>query len=281
MKRPIIILCYARSGGTILNKCLSSLTDTVVMSEVNSSGGGSGVDMLNPLYDIKSQAHTWYDIDLKSDSFSELATELNAHCINNNKQLIIRDWSIVDFEPLRENNNNPSNTFSILEDLKHLDPIVIGFVRNAIDVWISRGQPDHISFFKYYENYITALKQLNIPIFKYEDFTESPELVFNKMCDEMGIEYENVISNATSYNKVNGDIQKGQNSRGQKISKIRPMNRQIIPYKRVKNLNANALMKKVNSEMGYGINYFDNVTFLTYIGKRIGQFYFRQKRKLK
>ncbi len=279
-KRPIIILCYARSGGTILNKCLSSFSNTVVMSEVNPQGGGSGKKDSKLLNNIKDQAKAWYGIDLTAESFSELVTELNTACNESNEHLIIRDWSIVDFEPLKENNSNPSHEFSILKELEHLNPIVIGFVRNAIDVWISRGQPDTNLFFDAYYNYIKELKALNIPIYKYDDFTKTPEQVLRKMCEKMELDYEDVLDTATSYSKVNGDIQKGKNSRGERVSKIRPMNRQIIPYSKVKVLNSNELMKKSNNEMGYGSNYFDGVSYLTYISKRLGQFYYRQKRNL-
>jgi len=249
------------------------------MSEVNPYGGGSGKKSSKLLKNIKDQANEWYNIDLKSNSFSDSATELAAFCSENKKQLIIRDWSIVDFEPLKENGFEPPNSFTILKELAHLNPIVIGFVRNAIDVWISRGQPDLDSFFSAYNNYIVALKALDIPIFKYDDFTESPEMVLRQMCDMMDMEFENVLDGAASYMKVNGDIQRGNSSRGEQLSKIHPMKRQIIPQVKIKALNSNELMKNANRKLDYGINYFDKISYPTYIAKRLGQFYFRQKRK--
>lgn len=280
MKRPVIIICYARSGGTILNKCLSSFTNTVVMSEVHPLGGGTGKKGAKVLNNIKDQAREWYGINLQSSTFSDMASELNAYCLEREEYLIIRDWSIVDFEPLPENNLEPLNAFSTLRELAHLNPIVIGFVRDSIDVWISRGQPDIDDFFTAYNNYILALKDLNIPIFSYDDFTKNPQMVLRQMCDAIELPFQDVLETAISYDKVNGDIQKGSNSRGQKMSSIRPMKRQIIPLEKIKRLNSSGLMKRVNSELNYGTNYFDKVSYVTYIAKRIGQFYYRQKRKL-
>ena len=34
-----VMLCFARSGGTVLNRCLGCLPDIVIMSEVNPLGG--------------------------------------------------------------------------------------------------------------------------------------------------------------------------------------------------------------------------------------------------
>jgi len=50
MKKTLpVMICYARSGGTILNKCLASLTNTVMLSEINPLGGGWGENGSNAL----------------------------------------------------------------------------------------------------------------------------------------------------------------------------------------------------------------------------------------
>ena len=75
----IIMLCYARSGGTLLNKCLGSLSDTIILSEVNPVGSGSGKnkESLNSVYE---QAKYWYNIELKNHDFKNAIIELDEYC---------------------------------------------------------------------------------------------------------------------------------------------------------------------------------------------------------
>ena len=71
--KPIIVmLAYARSGGTLLNRCISSLPGTLVLSEIN-------VEAFCPssCNTIKEQAKKWYDIELKSDGFIENISEIH------------------------------------------------------------------------------------------------------------------------------------------------------------------------------------------------------------
>ena len=81
----IVMICFARSGGTILNQCLGSLPGVVIMSEVNPLGGGKGKGA-ESYRTIKSQAKNWYGIDLISDedNFVECAIELEAFCRKSN-----------------------------------------------------------------------------------------------------------------------------------------------------------------------------------------------------
>lgn len=281
-QRPVIILCYARSGGTILNKCLSSIPGTVVMSEVNPLGGGSGIGSLKdkPLNNIQDQAKSWYNIELESAGFKDNVEDLLEHCNQRESRLIIRDWTVVNYEPMAQNSFFSPNRFLILEELSSLNPIVIGFVRNAIDVWISRGQPEVDLFFKHYYSYIKSLTELNIPIFKYEDFTKFPEEQLQALCSAADIPYAPVADFAVSYRKVNGDIQKGNESRGENQKTIKPLSRQIIAYHNIKKLNSNQDMIRSNEMLGYGMNYFDAVSRGLYFAKRAGQYYFRYRNKL-
>ncbi len=81
-----VMLCYARSGGTVLNQCLGSLPDTVVISEVNPLGGGSGARDQKPSRTVREQALNWYGIELRTENFADCVVELEKHCIANGKK---------------------------------------------------------------------------------------------------------------------------------------------------------------------------------------------------
>lgn len=256
----IVMLCFARSGGTIINQCLGSLPNVVMMSEVSPLGGGAGKGQIY-YQTIKSQAKNWYGIELSSDEndFVESTLELEKICEKDNRQLIIRDWSYINFVPIKENNYNPPQKLLIL-DVFHgkckLIPFV--FVRDAIDIYISFlkhnlsiTKYDFEEFFHYYLTYVKAILDINCPIFKYEDFTLHPGKIIKNICNYSGLKYSSSYRNFKTFNKVNGDVQFGKSSRGIRQNNIRPLLRRIIPKNKIIEINQCTKMVEVNSLLGY------------------------------
>ena len=103
----IVMICYARSGGTVLNKCLGSLPNVVMLSEVSPIGGGWGKEGPDSFTTVKEQAKNWYQIELSSDDFVENIVELEKFCNDNKLYLVVRDWSFINFMPHEYNNFNP------------------------------------------------------------------------------------------------------------------------------------------------------------------------------
>lgn len=253
------MICFARSGGTILNQCLGSLPNVVIMSEVSPLGGGAGKGQIY-YQTIKSQAKNWYGIDLKSDEndFVESTLELEKICEKDNRQLIIRDWSYINFVPIKENNYNPPQRLLILEGLQGKCKLIpFAFVRDAIDIYLSFLKNINImkcdieKFFGCYLNYIKALIDANIPIFKYEDFALDPGNIINNICNYSGLRYSASFKNFNTFDKVNGDVQFGNSSRGIRQNKIKPLSRRIIPRDKIVEINQCAKMVEANSLLGY------------------------------
>ncbi len=264
----ILMICYARSGGTVLNRCLGGLPNTVVMSEVNPLGGGSGKGPV-ALRTIKQQAKAWYGINLKSDGFENSAVELNNICKEQQKRLIIRDWPFVNFNPLPNNNQNPPNKLLALETLTEkceLKPFA--FVRNAIDVWISRNVSLE-EFSGPYLRYVKEILKYEIPILKYEDFCKNPDKTIKSICDYAGLEYSDSYKNYTSFQNVNGDVQVSEHSRGIKQKEIKPLPRRRISRKKIKEVECNADMIQANELLGYSTSYHDTPLEKTWIEKII------------
>lgn len=255
----IIMLCYARSGGTIFNKCLASLPETIMLSEVNPLGGGAGVLKEKSYKTVHEQALYWYDIKLKNKTFRESIIELNDYCEKTKKNLIIRDWSFINFSPQTENSNHPPNEFLILKALKGLNPNRFALVRNAIDVWISRGAPDPQTFFNEYLTYTQKLIEQNIFIVKYENFTYNPVKQIKRLCTKFNIKSPKNIDLAkiAQYDKVNGDIQLGGKSRGNKLKTIKQLERKKISPTKIQLIENNADLKKANELLGYPTSYYD------------------------
>ena len=113
INKPIIImLCYARSGGTVLNRCLGSLADIVMMSEVNPLAGGWGKEGKKYYTTIKEQAFNWYGMKIEGNGFRENVIELAIKCEQENLSLILRDYSFINFKSSSLSNLIYSTTFS-------------------------------------------------------------------------------------------------------------------------------------------------------------------------
>ena len=249
----LLMLCYARSGGTLLNRCLGSLPNTVVLSEVNPLGGGSGAPIkADTPYE---QALRWYGIELKSRDFTGSILELIKVCEQKGLSLIIREWSIVNFVPMPQNNNQPPYKFLAIESLKGKCNIaVFAFVRNAIDVFLSQGEEIE-TFSSNYLQYVKAIKDLGIPIFKFEDFCKFPEKVLRSICRLGGISFSESFKNFPSFVNVNGDVQVKGKSRGGRHNEIVLLPRKRVSPRKADIINNCEEIKRANELLGYPAKY--------------------------
>lgn len=252
------MLCYARSGGTILNQCLGSISNVVILSEVNPLGGGWGIRGPESYTTVKSQAENWYQIKLKNNDFEASLLELEQVCAETNRYLIVRDWTFVNFTPYESNNWAPPNRFLTIDALRGKSKLkTFAFVRNAIDVWLSRGKPDQ--FFQYYLNYVQSLLDHKFKIFKYEDFCINPDHMISKLCNYIDVPFSDSYKNYAAFDKVNGDVQNKQGSRGVKQGTVG-----LLPRRRINNkeeielLDRNPYMIEANRLLGYPTSYKTN-----------------------
>jgi hypothetical protein len=245
---------FARSGGTILNRCLGSLPGVVIISEVSPFGGGAGIDAASPR-SVAGQAEQWYGIALEATDFVGSVCELARHCAVRGTHLIVRDWTFASFVPIPQNGHQPPGFLATLEALRplvHVTPFV--FVRDAIDVWISRGMPEPESFFSQYLGFVRAIKALGAPIFTYEDFCDRPRGVVRLICDACGLPYDDVfMEQYKRFSTVSGDVQTV--SRGANLPNIQPLQRKRIPKSVARHLNASSSMRTANELLGYPTSY--------------------------
>lgn len=249
-----VMLCFVRSGGTVLNQCLGCLPDVVILSEVNPLGGGWGVEGKDSLTTVKAQAKGWYGIELDSDEddFAGCVVELSQKC----KHLILRDWSFVNFFPnmgltLVDDRIEfePPNSFLILDELEgkcNVRPFA--FVRDGIDVYLSRGSK--LGWFaEAYLAYVSELVRLEIPVCKYEDFCLEPDRILKDICSYTDLPYADVFTQYSGFTTVHGDVQ--QNSRGAKQGRIAPLGRIEVSSQIVTAINESIDLREANKLLGY------------------------------
>src|SRR3990172_5061199 len=264
----VVMICFARSGGTVLNQCLGMLPNVVILWEVNPLGGGWGARGSESPTTVKEQAKRWYRIDLASEGFSNNILELERICEATGKRLLVRDWSFVNFVPCKENMHNPPSSLLTLDDLNgKCETIPFAFVRDSIDVWISRGGVSDGDFFRYYRCYIEEIKRRMLPVYKYESFCRHPDKVIREICKYTGLEFSDSFRQFQSFMNVNGDTQIAKASRSSKHNKIAQLRRRLIPRETITFLNGNADMKWANNLMGYPVSYFGRPREIRWLSK--------------
>jgi hypothetical protein len=247
-KSALVLINYARSGGTIFSRALSALPQVVLFSEVNPTLNASG--------NIREQAKDWYNIEIADGTFAEMAEEAYNVCSKSDKQLVLRDFTFINFTPHALNQFNPKKEFEILSSLQNQIPLrPIALVRNAIDVWISRGCPPEFSV--HYLDYVQALIESGIKMYKYEDFCKNPNQMLGEVCNDTGLTFHpQAIEKATAIRNITGDTDLRNNSRGNLLNTIKPLARQRLPQFLIDAIAADIHMKKANALLGYSTEYW-------------------------
>lgn len=250
-----VMVCFARSGGTLLNKCLGSLPGTVVLSEVNPMGGGHGREGELSHTTVRAQAKHWYGIDLSSDDFVEGIEELHAICERSGRRLIVRDFSQINFLP-KPDRVPPRRLLTVEKLQERLDIIPFAFVRNCIDIILSMSISME-NFFPHYLFYLQEVSRHGMRVFKFEDFCSDPEAEMRKICDHIDVPYDEAFTrDYASFDRANGDTQIRGGSRGARQGGIRPLPRKRVPFRRIREISGSRGIKEANDLLGYSSGYF-------------------------
>ena len=99
-KHTIHILHHmARTGGTVISRCLGCMNEIVLLSEIHPSG----TDRFDPL----DQARRWFDLVTEEEvasfqngdgyDFPGAVRLIAERCREHNRFLVLRDWSHLDY----------------------------------------------------------------------------------------------------------------------------------------------------------------------------------------
>jgi hypothetical protein len=225
-----VIYSFARSGGTLLNRCIGSIPGNIVLSEVNPCG-----DVMA----IEAQAHQWFGLideaeaaELAEKTYIDKITFLAHRAKEKSLNLIIRDWSAVNYI------DHASNDFHLssleLEQefyLSHADLDVksVTFSRKSEDVYISiKNNFEHLKeitvqdFGKLYLAY--AQKVSKYSVFHYEDFCNNPAEILGEICRVLNVAFDgSFLENFSNYDYCTGDSQFSDSSRGYRLGSIQAL----------------------------------------------------------
>jgi len=259
MRRICIILNFSRSGGTLLTRIMGKLPDVIIASEINSTAGVNPENrVVTPEIALQMQMQKWYGINLIANSFSKMVSDLVDICSSSAKQLFIRDWTRLDFRSCKENEYSPKYRFSLIDEIsQNVHLVKIGFVRDAIDVYLSSGG----NLFQFADDYLRYVNQLvsdNIPIFKYEDLIAHTENTVKAICSMTGTKFSYDFLDYEENHNCTGDIQLGRASRGIRHGGLAKLPRKWIPRDRRKEIDRCSEITQANHLLDYPI-YYDSI----------------------
>lgn len=214
MKPMIRILHHmARSGGTVICRCLGCMKDAIVLSEIHPLGS----QWFNPI----RQAHKWFNLLTPGDIrwfrtkgsivFADVIAVIQERCLEQNKTLILRDWSHLDFTavPFLEKPSYRLLTAEALSDKFTINNTAT--VRHPIDQWLSLRNLELLhakikleEFLRGYHRFADYCKEIGF--IRYEDFSKSPQREIEQLCHRLSVRYDSTfIQNWCEYDRITGD----------------------------------------------------------------------------
>lgn len=255
--RPTIRLVHhmARTGGTVISKCLGSMERVALLSEIHPAGGR----WFNPL----QQAHKWHGLLTEQDlarlrggapmPFHVAIALIEQRARERGLSLVLRDWSHLDFTavPFLP---QPSYRLTLAIALAPAFEIVhTATVRHPIDQWLSvsrlgviKGRLGLADYLRGYRRF--AEVAVRIGFLRYEDFAQDPEPAMALLCERLRLPYDPGFRERwMHYAKITGDTPPGP-----RPPEITPARRKPVPDELVAAFAGNEDYRRAIELLGYG-----------------------------
>lgn len=250
----------ARSGSTLMCKCLGCMKGVTLLSEIHPYAS----HLFNPL----AQAKEWFGLLGQSDlddlqaqgalSFAKAIGLIKQRCDERGSALVLRDWAHLDYtgHPFTAPGYTPLLYTELAE---HFEIVRVSTTRDPVTQWqsliqlnvmrvpLQSGALDIDQFLLGYRKYAELCMETGFV--RYEDFLRKPELPMRKLCDQLQLEFDpGFIKKWTNYHTITGDV---GNPRSQGKIKA-PPKRPIEPELRERFL-ANADYHRACKLLGYDV----------------------------
>ena len=261
MDKPTVALWFnlARSGGTLIARCLGCMDRVVLLSEVHPLG----VRMIDPAL----QALRWHGLVKKQEladfqpprcRYDQMICKLAQRTRHGGHQqqghLVLRDWSHLDFlgVPFTTPSMESRSARVLMQGcILHQ----FATVRHPMDQWISqqrldmlRNQVDPVVYLEGVLAFAHLASQTGFV--RYEDFTREPGPTLAVLCEGLGIPFDPTWSDKYAhYAKVTGD----QATMAARIGPIRRATRHDAPKEIHALFMASDAYRKTCALLGYEI----------------------------
>lgn len=208
----------ARSGGTLISKCLGCMQGTVLLSEIHPLAWQN----FNPVM----QAQTWFGLLTPADmakleqqptTFGDAIALIEQRSRDRGDKLILRDWNHLDYTGYPFISSPGYQPLLFMELEGHFDIIRLSIARDPVAQWLSLTQflmtsnmlkqepPDLDKFLLGYRKYAELCVETGF--IRYEDFLRKPEETMRQSCDRLKIFFDpEFIDHWHEYKTITGDV---------------------------------------------------------------------------
>lgn len=255
--RPILPLWHslARSGATLIGRCIGSMRGVCLLSEIHPAG----LAHFNPL----DQAHHWFGLFTPEDllqisshplPYFECIQLIQKRAAAKDRKLVIRSWEHLDYYGLPFVDIPPMRPANLDQLGQHFSLRRATTVRHPIDQWMSlsllpkmQGQLNLGLYLFGYRRFVETC--LTDCVIRYEDFTMDPDNELRRLCAALELEFDASYKDKwPHYATISGDI---YTSRGLGQSKISPMNRRELPRGLLAQFSSSADYQLILEALGY------------------------------
>ncbi|MDZ4735736.1 MAG: hypothetical protein SGJ07_05250 [Rhodospirillaceae bacterium] len=254
-----VLLHLARTGGTLISRCLASMAGVAVLSEIHPAGAA----IHYPVYDPVEQAMRWYGLvdegerarlgRTTPECFADAIALIRERAEARGLALVIRDWTQLDYlgAPFRRETAARSETIAALEDRFEIRSFAT--VRHPIGQWLSlRRIPGTKEltlegFLAGYRRF--AEDAVAMGFVRYEDFTAAPEVGLRQIATGLALPYDpSFVDRWTEYRHMTGDTPAADES----TRRIAPAEARPLPPGLVERFAAIADFNLAIGMLGYG-----------------------------
>jgi protein O-GlcNAc transferase len=226
----------ARSGSTLMCKCLGCMEGVVLLSELHPRAWS----LFNPL----KQAEEWFGL-LTPNEIAELQKQggvnytsaialIEQRCRERGDTLVLRDWAHLDYTGFPFITTPGYRPLLYTELAESFDIIRISTTRDPVTQWqsliqlavmhepLQSGAFSLDQFLAGYRKYAELCVETGFV--RYEDFLRKPELAMRKLCEHLQIKFDpGFIKKWPDYKTITGDIVNPRSSNKIKIPAKRPV----------------------------------------------------------
>lgn len=209
----------ARSGGTIMGRCLGCMDNIWLLSEVHPRAerlrlGG------HPIFSALRQAHDWHQV-FSAEEASQLARAkvpypdlirlIDEEARLSGRTLVLRDWSHLDFTGVPFAHDVPYRSLHAELLAQNFRIAQFATVRHPVDQWLSLKRLPIISGKLSLEAFLAGYRHFaefarDVGFVRYEDFVRDPTETMRAVCEALDLPFDSAfLSKWQKYDKITGD----------------------------------------------------------------------------
>jgi hypothetical protein len=217
-EKPIIRVVHhlACSGGTLISKCIASMPNVYLLSEVHPYTD-LGVDFEKPRYSptdiisLAKYAGIPHNKELSQEVFKKSVRTLYNHLEQFGGKLVLREHTHADFNTTAVIPNNATNLIQLLQDEYDVRSVIT--LRHPIDAYASLVRSGWVhfepqSFDEYCHRLLRLINNFDLEkdeFFFYENFVQDSHSEMKKICSALEIEFNEMFEDIFGVFKVTGD----------------------------------------------------------------------------